>query len=217
MITIQIQNKEVKVQGTFNMGYMGVYKDDDISLGAGDSLEDIKLWDILSDNLDMEHCTNEDIARFLTDYFNEFEKKIQQNSKQVNDNFLINVFSNMADCGLAFWENEKITIQDKLPDDPEEKVYQPYWEEMDEILTEYDDVPNDGSLKKTDVEALIRKNFPMLDLDALLTSIEPECLNLDDGCICFQCFDNFDFDHKIMCAAYDELDENLAFSDWHNF
>ena len=63
----------------------------------------------------------------------------------------------MADCGLAFWENEKITIQDKLPDDPEEEVYQPYWEEMDEILTEYDDVPNDGSLKKTDVEALIRK------------------------------------------------------------
>ena len=75
MITIQIQNKEVKVQGTFNMGYMGVYKDDDILAWAGDSLEDIKLWDILSDNLDMEHCTNEDIARFLTDYFNEFEKR----------------------------------------------------------------------------------------------------------------------------------------------
>ena len=37
-------------------------------------------------------------------------------------------------------------------------------------------------------------------------------LNPKDGCS-----DNFDFDHKIMCAAYDELDENLAFSDWHNF
>ena len=69
MITIQIQNKEVKVQGTFNMGYMGVYKDDDISLGAGDSLEDIKLWNILSNNLDMEHCTNEDIARFFNRLF----------------------------------------------------------------------------------------------------------------------------------------------------
>lgn len=218
MIKIQIQNGKINIQGTFDMGYMGVYKDDEISLGADDNLEDIKeFWDILNDNLDMDNCSNEDIAQFLTEYFNNFERKIQYNSKQVNDNFLINVFSNMADCDLAFWENEKITIQDKLPADPEEEVYKPYWEEMDKISAEYDDTPNDGSLKKTDVEASIRKNFPMLDLDALLASIEPECLVLDDGCISFQCSDNFDFDHKIMCAAYDELDENLTFTDWHNF
>ncbi len=219
MITILVKNGEVKVQGTFNMGYMGVFKDDDIMIAAGEDWEYIKFyWDIVSDNLDVENCTDEDIAHFLTDYFNKFEEKIQKNIKQVNDNFLIYVYSDMQECGRAFWENEKITIKDKLPHNPDENVYQPYWREMNGILNEYYHTPNDGSLKKTDAEAAIRKNFPMLDLDALLASIEPDCLNLDDGCISFQCSDNFDgYGNKIISAAYDELDENLTFTDWHNY
>lgn len=42
-------------------------------------------------------------------------------------------------------------------------------------------------------------------------------MSLDDGRITFQCSDSIDSEHKILCGAYNELDENLTFCDWHNF
>ena len=89
------------------------------------------------------------------------------------------------------------------------------WDMTDVLETEFENQPNDGSIKKTDVEAALRKSFPMFNMDAFLSSIEPENVCLSDGYISFQCSDTLG--DIILCGAYDQLDENLTFTDWHNF
>ena len=64
-------------------------------------------------------------------------------------------------------------------------------------------------------ETVLRSFYPMFNFDFFIKNIVPECIGLDDGEISFQCSDNFDC--AILCGAYAVLDEELAFSDWHNF
>lgn len=151
----------------------------------------------------------------LAEYINQFEKKIQENIKQVNSNFLINIFTDMKSCGSEFWEIDELTIPEALPENPEENVYEPHCDEMKALKMEYSNTPNDGSIAKTDVEPILRKKFPMFNWDRLLKGIIPECLGIEDGYISFQCSD--DLNYSILCGAYDCLDENLQFTDWHNF
>ena len=73
----------------------------------------------------------------------------------------------------------------------------------------------DGTEEKTDVQAWIKKNLPMFSLDRLLSGIVTEYLYLGDGTVTFQCSD--DVGCEILCAACDTLDEDLRFTDWHNF
>lgn len=213
MIKIKVINGEIKINGTFDFGYMGVYKDDQI--GIYSDLEEIKTWSIITSRLDTASCSDNEIADCLTAYYNEFEKRVQQNRKQVNDNFLLNIMADMEACGCPFWEIDEITVKNALPSDPDEEVYQPHWDRMTELKKEYDETPNDGTVEKTDIEATLKQLFPMLDLDKLVTNIIPESLGLSDGRVSFQCSDNFG--EQILCSAYDDLDEQLTFTDWHNF
>lgn len=213
MIKIKVINGEIKINGTFDFGYMGVYKDDQISIYS--NLQEIKNWDIITSRLDVTNCSDDEIADCLTAYYNEFEKRVQQNRKQVNDNFLLNIMADMEACGCPFWEIEEITVKDALPSDPDEEVYQPHWDRMTELKKEYDETPNDGTVEKTDIEATLKQLFPMLNLDKLVENIIPESLGLSDGRVSFQCSDNFG--EQILCSAYDDLDEQLTFTDWHNF
>lgn len=213
MIEIKVVSGEIKISGTFDFGYMGVYKDDQISIYS--NLEEIKTWDIVTSRLDVTSCSDDEIADCLTAYYNEFEKRVQQNRKQVNDNFLLNIMEDMEACGCPFWEIDEITVKEALPSDPDEEVYQPHWDRMTELEKEYDETPNDGTMEKTDIEMTLKLLFPMLNLDKLVENIVPESLGLSDGCVSFQCSDNFG--EQILCSAYDDLDEQLTFTDWHNF
>lgn len=212
MIEIKVINGEIKVDGTFDFGYMGMYKGSQI--GTSD-LQEIKSWDIITSRLDAENCSDDEIADCLTKYYNEFEKRIQQNRKQVNDNFLLKIITDMEAAGFPFWEIEEITIKDALPPQPDEEVYEPHWGDITSLNKEYDDTPNDGTIEKTDVETALKKFYPMLDWDKLIASVVPEYVGLFDSYVSFQCSDNFG--NRILCGAYDSLDERLTFTDWHNF
>lgn len=198
--------------GIFDFGYMGKYTEEKIDFPEISELRD---WDCISDKVDVTQCTDEEIMKALAEYINQFEKKIQENIKQVNNNFLISVFTDMESCGSEFWEIDELTIREALPEDPEENVYQPHWDEMKALEMEYWNTPNDGSLSKTDVEPILREKFPMFNWDRLLNGIIPECLSIEDGYISFECSD--DLNCRILCAAYDCLNEDLEFTDWHNF
>lgn len=213
MLEIKVMNGELKINGTFDLGYMGTYKDNQISVYC--NLQKIREWDIITSKLDAANCSDDEIANYLTEYFNEFEKLIHQNKKQVNDNFLLKVILDMEACGNPFWEIEEITVKDALPPQPDEDVYEPNWDATAELSDEYEGSPNDGTVKKTDVEATLKSLFPMLNWDKLIASIVPEYLGLQDGGISFQCSDGFG--EQLLCGAYDELDEQLTFTDWHNF
>lgn len=211
MLDIQIHGGEVRISGCFDCGYMGLYDGEKIHLY--DKPDRLRDWKTVRERLGPD-CSDDALSACLTEYFNAFEEKIRKNRKQVNDNFLILAFEDWEACGYPFWEISGLTRSEFLPPDPDENVYNPYWDEMNALESAYQDAPNDGTQEKTDVEAVLRKNFPALDWDALLTSIEPEYLSLEDGNIAFQCSDGFGA--ELLCGAYDVLDESLTFQEWHN-
>lgn len=211
MLDIQIHGGEVRISGCFDCGYMGLYDGEKIHLY--DKPDRLRDWKTVRERLGPD-CSDDALSACLTEYFNAFEEKIRKNRKQVNDNFLILAFEDWEACGYPFWEISGLTRSEFLPPDPDENVYNPYWDEMNTLESAYQDAPNDGTQEKPDVEAILRKNFPALDWDALLTSIEPEYLSLEDGNIAFQCSDGFGA--ELLCGAYDVLDESLTFQEWHN-
>lgn len=214
MIKIKFVDDNVVVSGEFNFGYMGIYKDEQIEI-YGD-ISEIREWDIVEEHFDSDF-TDEQLADFLTEYFNAFEAKIQANIKQINDNFLLDAYEWAEGTGNEFWEVPEITNNEYLPEDMTDFDPYTFYEETWKIMDEYENKPNDGSIQKTDVEKFIREKLPLFNLDAFLAGIVPECMSFSDGSVTFQCSDSIDFEHKILCSAYDELDENLVFCDWHNF
>ena len=213
MIRISIKNNMFQIIGAFDFGYIGLYQDDMIQIV--DEPDEVREWDIVTQALDSENCTDDELAAFIENYINELQDNIKKNIKQVNDNFLLRVFSAMEAVGNEFWKFKDLTISELLPENPENEVYQPNNKTMTELQNEYNDSPNDGSIQKTDVEALFVKLFQMFDLRKFIQGIEPECICLTDGYLSFQCSDKFK--KSVLCSAYDNLDKNLRFTDWHNF
>lgn len=213
MVKVYADNGYFRVEGTFDFGYIGMYKDEKIKIRQ--NIEEAKAWKIIAEQSNVKSCTDDEIAACLTKYINELEAKIQKNIKQVNDNFLLRVFEDMEACGAEFWECEELTVSEKMPNNPEEDIYQPNYDTMRELIKEYENSANDGSVDKTDVEAVLRKIFPMFDFDNFISGIVPGVIGLLDTNITFQCSDKFD--NAILCAAYDMLDSELRFTDWHNF
>lgn len=211
MVDIQIRGETVEISGSFDMGYMGRYEAGLIHIY--DEPDSLRHWGFVTSRLGPD-CTDEALSACLTEYFNAFEEKIHRNRKQVNDCFLIQTFEDMEACAYPYWEIDGLTREEYLPADPNEDIYAPHWDEMSSLETAYHDTPNDGSLDKPDVEAILRRNFPSLNWDALLKSIQPEHLSLKNGEIAFQCSDGFG--EALLCGAYDILDEDLTFTEWHN-
>ena len=96
----------------------------------------------------------------------------------------------------------------------EEQVYtQEVWEvDWSEYFYQ---VPNNGTVQKPNVEARLRELFPMFDFDGFFQSIIPEYVVLREEYISFQCSDGWG--QELLCSAYDMLDEDLTFLEWHNF
>ena len=213
MIKVFADNGLFRIEGEFDFGYIGTYKNEQIEIQ--EDSDEIRSWEFVSEALNTETCTDDELADFLTEYINGVEKKIQKNIKQVNDNFLLKVFEDMEACGSEFWDTEELTIPDAMTENPEDTVYQPNHDTLLKLSLEYRDSANDGSLVKTDVESKLRKLYPMFNFDAFIKSIVPENICFFDTDISKQCSDGFD--NAILCGAYDNLDAELRFTDWHNF
>ena len=213
-VIIELEDERIKVSGKMNLGYIGTFKDDEIEIN--DTLEEIREWDIVQDNLD-EDCTDEELIAFLNRYFNEFADKITRNIDNINGTFLLQTLTDMECNEIDFMEIEELFLEDKLPYGNEEDIAELYNFARDGMrsLIPYLESPNDGCIPKGHIEALLRSFFPAFNFDCFIKNIVPEVLTLCDGSIAFQCSD--DFDCAILCGAYAELDEELCFTDWHNF
>ena len=213
-LEITLEDGEIVVSGSLNLGYIGIFEDEQIELD--DTLEEIREWDIVTENLD-EDCTDEEIIEFLNQYFNSFADRITQNIININNTFLLYVFDDMINTEFDFREIDELYIEEKNFYSSEMDISEIYKASGQALssLAPYFETPNDGSVPKGHLEAVFRACFPMFDLDCLIENIEPECIGLSDGSISFQCSDGFD--NVILCGAYAELDEDLSFSDWHNF
>lgn len=213
-LTITLEDGEINIQGTINLGYIGTFTDEEIEID--DTLEEIREWDIVQDNLD-EDCTDEELIAFLNRYFNEFADKITRNIDNINGTFLLQVLTDMDCSEIDFMVIDELFLEDKLPYGNEEDIAELYNFARDGLrsLVPYLESPNDGCIPKGHIETLLRSFYPAFDFDCFIKNIVPEVLTLCDGSIAFQCSDAFD--EAILCGAYAELDEELSFKDWHNF
>ena len=213
-LKIYLEDGEIKIQGSIDLGYIGLFDDSQIDIET--SLDEIREWDIVEDNLD-SNCTDDELIDFLNEYYNRFIKKIEKNIDNINGTFLLYVFTDMDSCENNFMVIDGLFDEEKLIYGNEEdiaEIYNPVRQGL-YTLSPYLEAPNDGTIPKGHLESLLRSFYPMFDFDHFLENIVPEYIGLDDGEISFQCSD--DFDCAILCGAYAVLDEELAFSDWHNF
>ena len=213
-ISITLEEGEIKISGKMNLGYIGTYTDDEIEIN--DTLEEIREWEIVQEHLD-EDCTDEELIAFLNKYFNAFADKITRNIDNINGTFLLQTLTDMECNEIDFMEIEELFLEDKLPYGNEEDIAELYNFARDGMRSHvpYLESPNDGCIPKGHIEAVLRSFFPAFDFDCFIKNIVPEVLTLCDGSIAFQCSDEFDC--AILCGAYAELDEELCFTDWHNF
>lgn len=213
MVKVYAEDGEYLVKGTFDFGYIGVFKDDMIEINDADEIED---WDIVSEVPDFDDLDEDEIAEFLTDYVNELEKRVQKDIKRINDTFLMNMYDDMEGSGAEFWNVPELTVASEMPSNPEDDVYtDERMSEMHKVCMEIRQAWKDNSASPPDFEAAFRRIYPMFDLDNLISGIKPESMDISDCDTCFQCSDKFG--PALLCAAYDSLDENLEFTDWHNF
>ena len=213
-LKIYLEDGEIKIQGSIDLGYIGLFDDSQIDIET--SLEEIREWDIVEEHLDAD-CSDEELIDFLNAYFNGFVKKIKDNLDNINGTFLLQLFTDMDNCELNFMEIDGLFDEEKLLYGNEEdiaEIYNPVRQGL-YSLSPYLESPNDGTVPKGHLESLLRSFYPMFNFDCFLENIVPEYVGLDDGEISFQCSDNFD--DAILCGAYAVLDEDLAFSDWHNY
>ncbi|MBR2751161.1 MAG: hypothetical protein IKD90_08525 [Clostridiales bacterium] len=214
MIKIYLEDDELKVSGSIDLGYIGVFRDSEIEIL--DSPEEIREWDIVEENLDPD-CTDEEMIDFLNKYFNDFAEKISKNIDNINGTFLLYVFTDMDSCESDFMMIDDLFIEENLRYGNEEdiaEIYNPVREGLNS-LAPYLETPNDGSIPKGHLESLLRSFYPMFNFDCFLGNITPETIGLADGEISFQCSD--EFDRAILCGAYAVIDEELSITDWHNF
>ena len=225
MIEVICVDGVFKAKGSFSLGFAGTYVNEDFD---GEMITfDEEMLDLITDRDEffvepllpfIKSDDPDEIAKGLTEYYNQKEREVAANVKQINSCILYRLFSDIEACGYPFWEIKEAVLPDYLEKYGKEEydsVVYCHTDDCIEALSEhFDDSPNNGTIEKPDVEALIRKLYPMFNLDGFIKSFEPECLYFNGRFMSFQFSDSWGA--QLACAAYDELDENFTFTDWHN-
>lgn len=158
------------------------------------------------------------IAKGLADYYNQKETEIKENVKQINDCILYHMFDDLEACGYPFWEIEEAILPGSLDgydmDNLETQIYDTQESISSWGFKAFYKQPNNGTLEKPDIEGRLRQQYPMFNFDGLYASMEQDCLYLTGRFMSFQFSDGWG--EQLLCAAYDEFDENLTSTDWHN-
>ena len=217
MVNVYVEDGVFKVKGTFDFGYAGMYKDDmiEINTAYGEARE----WECVKKALDTANCTDNDIAVFLTTHINGLEKNVQDKIEELNEDFLLSLFSQMDDIGFEFWEYDELTADGFTPEGDEDeiwrKVYGPASDAIQKYYKECSKAKKEGKTPDTSAGELLRKYMPMFNWDYFPGGVVPEHLNIKDGNFSCQCSDNLG--GVILCCAWTEFDTELNVLDSQNF
>lgn len=225
MIEFIYKDGRFLAKGTFSLGIAGVFEnkefgDGNIEIRAGlhEIQEELKKEQSFSYQplfpwLKGKEGDKDPIAKGLAAYYNQKEKEIRENVKQINDCILCYLFDNLEDCGYPFWEIKEAVLPGSLDEVDVDAIYDNE-ECAYEWMNEFYKLPNNGTIEKTDVEGKLRNLYPMFNFDGLYQSIIPEGITFSGRFMEFQFSDGWGAD--LFCSAYDRFDENLTSCDWHN-
>ena len=219
MVEVTIKGEEYSVKGTFDFGYIGLFKDDDIELY---DFKDIiskrkgRWWDKAVEALGIKGTSDEEISEALTTYINNFEAKIQKNIKEINNNLIAKMAEQWENCGTPFWEaSDELFISERMQEFEEIQKTDDFEDTISSIVADYIDEPNNGTMEKIDAEAEMRRLFPIFDWDKFLNNMKPKCVSPKyNGNFGFEFYDGFGA--GIFCSAVAELDDELRFLRWDN-
>lgn len=220
MIEVIFEDGVFKAKGSFSLGIAGTFKNEDFDGEAIQFDEDLLEAIVEDGELDfIETDDPDEIAKELADYYNQKERDVAANLKQINDCILYHLFADMEGCGYPFWEISEAVLPGFLENHPKEEydtiVYCHTDGEISGLYDYFEGTPNNGTEEKPDVEAHIRKLYPMFNLDGFIKSLKPEVLYFNGEFMSFQFSDGWGA--RLACGAYDEFDADFTSTDWHNF
>lgn len=219
MIEVICEDGVFKAKGSFTLGILGTFVNEDFD---GEEIHfDEDLLEAIVEDGELDFIETDDpdeIAKVLAEYYNEKERKVAENAKQISDCILYHLFRDMEGCGYPFWEIPEAVLpgylENHAKDEYDTVVYCHTDGDISGLYKYFDRKPNNGMEEKPDVEALIKKLYPMFNLDGFIKSFKREGLYFNGEYMSFQFSDGWGA--KLACAAYDELDEDFTFTDWHN-
>ncbi len=240
LIQIKYEDDKLYIKGIMDFGRLGTFEnstflshDDDASifLYMGFSTfqeyqesDNVELVKIITDYMQGKDETEENLCNAFAEYYTHFNKKIQENQKFFLDTLLSYVFVELYAIAYPFWErNPELVIQEKMPkvDELEENecfedlIYNEATKVLEDLHDEFfDNIPNDGSIKKPDMEKEIAKLFPMFDLEKFIKSIKAEFLSLKENSFSIQFSDNLE--NSILVGAYMNFDTEFSVNEWDN-
>lgn len=218
------------VNGTVDLGYIGVYNTENITV-------EFDMDDLYSNHYSNNYyeenfkplekylhkdMNNDEIAKGLEDFYNDRINDICKHQIELNQLFLIHLLESDCGCAFPFWENcSDYIIKDQMPDCDEDDLENVIYNnnainEINNIFYEIDKKHNDGEIcNLKPVEDIYKKYFPMFDLNKFLSDIQGEYLYLNGANITFQCSGKGQA-LEIACGAYAEITIYNSFYDWHN-
>jgi len=230
MLSIICKDGKFFAKGSIDLGLAGLYTSDTfednkitIMYSSYDELcqaleeGDIFLFEPILPYLYKVEKSETGFAKALEIYYNEKLEELGKHIKEVDNCLWINLFENLLDCSYPFWEIKEAILpeyKDRYDEEYYEDLYGKNSERIYEMFEAFVDQPNNGTVEKPDVEAELRKMFPMFNFDGLRETIKPENIAFSGKYMSFQCSDAWG--KELLCGAYDELDEEFTFTDWHN-
>ena len=224
-ITIN-ENKETVFNGEFDLGIVGTFKDEMVSVNF-----DIKNYLEEPDDEQYEKysgyinpCMNEkEIGIGLTRYYKNKYDNIQNHIQEINERLLIHLFNDMIDTDFEFWIEDdghpEFLIAENMPECDEDeigdKIYEGLCEKFSDIFCDEECRLDCGEIS---IREFVSKNFLMIDLDKFIEGIYPTYMALggysDD--IAFQCCSKY-CNFGIACEATAVIRDDLKFEGWDNF
>lgn len=235
MIDIIFKEGKYVAKGTFDMGILGkfenrAYDDTEILINFDVHTQEMivngersNYWGSAMNEFLALPKDSDAIAVFMTTYYNKREKQLC--IKHFNDLIWYEVFDQLVDTDYPIYEIEE-AIRKEYQGKINKEVLRQFYNELYEAFCEkqiyrrsdnmfYEQMPNDGSVEKPDVEGCARRVLKFFNFEGFATSIKRQGLYLSGQDISFQVEDGWGA--NIFCAAYCRMDEHFVLQEWANF
>lgn len=205
MVTVTIENNEFKFHGTFNCGYAGLYRDNQIFFyGEPDYIRGEGLQ-----GKDLSNCSDEELASEMAAFYNAVEARLQQNIQQFNGKFLDTLMDDLEGCGYPYWEYPDMVNEEFLQAHPD---FDDWYSDDISSLPEPAFIPPNADKR----EIAVRRAYPGFNFEYYLSHLTLHNISISDihneGWISFEISDVMDY----LCHLVGVIKPDYTFADWNN-